>query len=660
MIHEQERGLGPFLVFQVKSIRLAKSMRFSQTTCTLWLGLLALGLWLTFRPHYGPVHDEAFYAVLALEHMHPATYQSDLFFQYGSQGAYTIFSPFLAEMIRIWGFDNGLLIATILGEALWLGALACLASILIEPGLRGFALLAVALLPPYYSSLLSYGEPFVSARLYAEGLSLIGLCLWIGYQTRYAWLFLVLAALIHPLLGLPAIGLAMLVRSYLIRFKFLLGTIAALVALLVVLKAGPFAQLTHVLDPSLIALEEKRSPWLFLQHWEWPAYSRLLFVGSVLILAWKTLENPISRIAGVSLVIGLAGLGVAAIAAWSDSVLLLGLQTWRAMWLPQLLAGLFIVPVIARLWKEDLLAKATVILIGSACFSGDAAGFVSLTALLVRFGGKGTLDREPPGSVVKLLFWLIPLQGLIWSALNASVDLNMAQFEDRRPAWLLGLIQSVPWVVLVVGASVYFLPNLKRISIYALSIVAMCMLAIGFKHWDQRGAWNLFDTPERQKAIAPLQKAIPDGAVVYWEQGVVETWFWLKRADYISTVQLAGSIFSPDTAREGMRRMRLMEQAGFQDSSWDFRKPIRSDRVGRPHSILSLRTICSEPMLTYLILEEPVRELKGKELLDPNTGWKYHIYDCKKLSTSLTSQKLAESIAMPKEPSGQTKIVDIN
>ena len=66
----------------------------------LSIALLIATLWLTTRPYVGVMDNSKFYTVQALNALMPGRFAEDLYFRYGSQDQFTLFSlvykPFLA------------------------------------------------------------------------------------------------------------------------------------------------------------------------------------------------------------------------------------------------------------------------------------------------------------------------------------------------------------------------------------------------------------------------------------------------------------------------------------------------------------------------------------------------------------------------------------
>lgn len=239
----------------------------------------ALALWLIARPFQGIWHDGRLYALQALQILNPATFTTDLFLRYGSQDQYSIFSAFYAVAISSWGLSQGTMILQGLGLVLWFFSAWALTRVL--PGKQAvLSLLLIVSLDGHYGShgVFSYGEGFLTARLYAEAFSLAGLAAWLVGRKKLGGLAFAVACVLHPLMTLPAlmVGLGMLLRP-----KIWLGLMIAVVfcALgLGVIGLTPFTGLLKPMDPLWLKLVASRSPFLFLNTWEWAGFSRTLLV----------------------------------------------------------------------------------------------------------------------------------------------------------------------------------------------------------------------------------------------------------------------------------------------------------------------------------------------------------------------------------------------
>lgn len=68
--------------------------------------LLLAGLWLWAHPYRGLTHDAILYSAQALSHLYPEIFRSDIFFVYGSQDDYTLFSRIYAFLIGWLGLEG--------------------------------------------------------------------------------------------------------------------------------------------------------------------------------------------------------------------------------------------------------------------------------------------------------------------------------------------------------------------------------------------------------------------------------------------------------------------------------------------------------------------------------------------------------------------------
>src|SRR5437660_986735 len=55
------------------------------------------------RPYAGITHDTRLYSVQVLNRVEDGAYADDLFFRYGSQDRYSLFSPLAAPIVRVLG-----------------------------------------------------------------------------------------------------------------------------------------------------------------------------------------------------------------------------------------------------------------------------------------------------------------------------------------------------------------------------------------------------------------------------------------------------------------------------------------------------------------------------------------------------------------------------
>ncbi len=612
-----------------------------------WFALLVLAVWMIKRPYFGIWHDESLYALIALHSIHPLLYQNDLFFLYGSQASYTLFTPYLVAWIRHFGLDSGLMYATLTGQILWLAALLFLVTTLLPRRLWAWTLLAVALFRSQYTQTFGYAEPFVTPRLYAEAFSLLGLGLLLRRKHVLAWSSLLLGTLIHPLMGLPVMAVATLhhIRTWRMRV-LLIAAGCVLAGGLVVSGIGPFAHVTQPLPGMLRPYEELRSPWLFIHLWPWDNISLILYSLIVLAFAIRNLDEPRTDLASPALLVALAGLALEALADLTHNSFLLSLQTVRFVWIAQLFAVLLWFPATDRLWNSGDNGRRSVLLLACGAL-GNPVGAAPYAML--GLGWWYAAARMPalahPGRLLRLVFWLFPLQTLLWAILDGRLSYLKYTLFDQMPAGWSLITLLLPWCAIAVALCWRFCPTRRHALSSGLWLAAPAMLLFAATHWDMRTAERLPNTPQRERIVAVLQQRIPPGAVVYWEHSFRAPWFWLHRADYVSFQQLAGTIFTPDTAFEGMRRMRRLKAAGFPDSNWSYALSNSTSSDIKPHPLADAAYVCADPVLHTLILRYPIPGLASEyPFSDPNTGYHYYAYACRAV---LNAEHAQPSITTP-------------
>ena len=137
---------------------------------TLALPILVAAAWIATHRYQGIWHDGVLYAGQAVFRLDPGPFSRDLFFAYGSQDGFTLFTAIYALAIEKLGLPvaSTLLLAT--AHVAWLAAAAFLLRAFLAGLAFWLALILVAMLPGGYGSggVLAYGESFLTARIWAE------------------------------------------------------------------------------------------------------------------------------------------------------------------------------------------------------------------------------------------------------------------------------------------------------------------------------------------------------------------------------------------------------------------------------------------------------------------------------------------------------------
>lgn len=603
---------------------------FNKKFIVFWI---ALSLWFISRPYLGIRHDGVFYALQALFQIEPEIYSYDLFFAYGSQNQYTLFSLIYATVVEIFGLERAVRILTELGLLAWfMGAVAFVRVLPFWIGMT--SLLLIATVPANYGShfLLSYGENFLTARLYAEALSLAGLAGWLNGRLIWGSLAFIAAVLIHPIMALPAliIGLS-LVIPFTVWWKGLAAA-AGVGVILGFIGISPFTGLVQPMDDVWWNFTVSRSPFVFLHTWQWVGFSQALFTAVVMGVAWRILpEGPLCHLARGTLVCITSAFALAYV---GGSVLKLpliaGLQLWRILWIGQITVLLLVPALITITWRDVFWRKLMVLGLASALLlDTESQGMYSLLVVAVAILGAGFLpDHYKPPFWVWLLLSLVLLLIGLFGILNLLVNIEMRSLLQQKTQWYIYLTH--PLSALALLSSCYWLFKQDRIYkpyIWIGAAIAAGLLTSALLTWDQTSSGLRYEAPNRQAVIAPVKARIPPNAIVYWVGELENTWFWLGRANYLSFHQSAGSVFSRGNAVEALRRSEYVQEASWQDSNyqWDAHPQTTSQQ---PFTELALTQVCQDPILGYVITKDYLIKPPMLRFKDPYTGFNYALYDC--------------------------------
>src|SRR6201996_3034996 len=129
---------------------------------TLGLFGATLLLWLVTRPYFGIVQDAKFYMLEALRNADPGRFAGDLYFQFGSQGSFSIFPHLYPPLLAVFDIGTAALILTIAGQLLWLAGLFYRVRGLVGQGLRGLSMAGLIGMLNIYAPFLGYGKAFLT------------------------------------------------------------------------------------------------------------------------------------------------------------------------------------------------------------------------------------------------------------------------------------------------------------------------------------------------------------------------------------------------------------------------------------------------------------------------------------------------------------------
>jgi hypothetical protein len=631
----------------------------------LALFCLALALNALAFPYQGIVLDARLYSFQVLNRVEDGACSDDLFFRFGSQDQYSLFSLAVAPVARCFGLPLSFFLVYLLCNSLLiLGMQRLTAALISRPGLSALALLFLATNPLVFGGwhVFQVNEPYLTSRNTATALTLLGLAEMMRGRHVMALLLLLGACSLHPLMGIG--GLAVLTiwlateylpRRVLLAAAAVLGLGGAVVLFSPPLAARVFGQmdddwLMHVRFSTAYNFPDEWSPSDWLQ----------IAVPFTLMLAaaWRFRgEQRIARLSAAVLLVAAGGLLATTVASRYGYALLFQAQPYRAVWLLKVLYVPLGLSLAASLWSErsERSRLAAVGVFGSMCLTSFILeelilplAFLPLFALYFR-----GLEPKP-----RSLSWL-------GDALTCSLALGLFGWG----AYKFGLIAAFNEPLVRYHGGLYALGQMLNSlgpvfwSTVALWLVARRYRRDGFGLRTATLAVAIFVAVQAASFLVPFtayyrahyQRGFDDvqfvshflhrqqhgengrRPTVYWSVGLVDIlWLDLRVNSFYDFSQIQGILFSRNTAMEGSRRARLVRE--FELERLREERILLSDRwcelLEKIYGIKmedadptrdGLLQMCREPGLDYVVTPHNFDGLYAE------TNGRVYVYDCRQL-----------------------------
>ena len=533
---------------------------------TLAGAIWVLALYFLCRPYRGVRHDAQIYFGQAQFHLTPQWLSHDLFFQFGSQDRYSIFSALFAPVLQAFG-----LVRSEIGALLFLHALFWVAAWLLVrrfPSPSRWAMLAVvALMPHYYGATMSFSfsEPFLTARTLAEPLCVLALVAFDRERLAWTAACLVAALIAHPLIAIPAWALVWYLLCERNPRWLWAGLALAVPALAGWLGVAPFDGLFKRFDEAWYHHVRQSNGFDFLGFWGKGAWSLTVFEMAFLAIVSYDSKMPLRRLCRGAAVVGASLILLTALLVDGlHLVLPTQLQLWRIMWIVHLLTLLTLYPGLVMLWRRGPIGRlaAAAILLAAVIVNAQAqTSFVFAIAAIflavVAMCG-GTLDRRiAMGGVAACAL------GAVVMALIQALDMALLLLQGARTGMPAGKIIAIPtqipelmllvaWLALI-AATV----SRRRWAVPASICAGLLALGWGISQWDQRNDWARY-IESRYREPNPFGIELPPTAQVYWPEQMLANWVLLQRPNYISTANGAGAVFNRTATVELERRQSVV------------------------------------------------------------------------------------------------------
>jgi hypothetical protein len=546
---------------------LSSSQRPQMETFAYALGVLAL--WFLSRPYFGIVHDSIIYIGRALADLHPSTIGTQLSYVYDGQSGLSLFTPVCARLVRYFGPNTAAILLTVTGLVLWIGAAALLFSRTLPPRLFLAGLLCLCVMPSTYggNAVFNWAEPFATPRIFAEAALLAAIAAYIHGHTIATCCLLAAGVLLHPIMAAPVAVLFILDLGLRDRRWALLAFIAVISFFAAAVIHLPFAaRLFAYPDPAWLEVMGRQ---VSVSNWWSPDWALIVCQIGTVLLVWVLRRDALCRLTVEAGIVSLIGV---VLTAALPTVLILQVQSWRALWLVSVLAVAQFPAVARALWScgyRGRIALAALLVAWSGYYSLEiAAPCIAISIALATI----KVDRWFPWWLATGLCMLAGISIIGETAFSYYIVSTVRQFDPDGPKsfspTLVGYGISMPIVggFAIAIANGWSLPRRNRTAIVCGSVALVVIAAVVF--WDRRSdSERAMDTGA---GSASLISQIKYGDV-FWTNLAKndKSWLWTDRPGWWSEQQMAGDIFDRRLAIEWRKRLYTLVSAGFE--KWPIR-----------------------------------------------------------------------------------------
>ncbi len=631
-----------------------------------FLALLALNAF--FLPYGGFRQDARLYAFQVMNVLEEGRYADDLFFHYGSQDRYSVFSLVAAPLIRLTGIPLGFFLLFLVSNALFLFAvLRFVRAVVPDRGVATWALLflAVTRVPFGGSDAFFVGENFFTPRLPACALVLLGLERLLAGRPAAATTLLVLAFLLHPLMALG--GCLILLGWGLVYFLpwrgvlLTLGGAAAVTAAVLVYEPLG-ARLLGRMDAEWFELIRRVNSYQVPAEWSREEWLRVVTAGATLFAAWRCSgqEPRVQRFLIILLAVSVLGLGGAVLACLLPYALPLQGQPYRVLWLTQMLQVPLGLHLLGRWCKSEAVPAWAAALGAAGCLGLLSFSLIEWLPLLVAAGLFAVYYWAAPRSedlaaAWPSLAWCLCAGLAAWIALQVGVIVrhwhevaglvDPVEFPRSLSQQLSPLVRVLAGAaaILLAARALEYGAGLPR-SLLAVWLTAH-LVCFALPFVPAYAGWFHPHREELETLRQRFADGRPDGRpyTVYWPIARLEyVWLQLRVNCYLDIAQLSGNSFARGTAVEGERRLALAKP--FEIDCYRRHRFVLNDLArhllrelfqGELHEVPPTRDdllrLCQDPLLDFVVARQ------GFDDLYTATHGAWFLYDCRHVRLALAT-----------------------
>jgi hypothetical protein len=587
-------------------------------------------VWNLSHNYRGLDHDAHLYALQALARLDPQLYSNDIFFRFGSQDSYTIFTSLYAGLIAWLGLDSAASLLTLGSTLLYFCGAWLIARRLAGTAIAWLATGLLIVVELYYGGFRVFktAEEFLTARLPAEAIGLCAIAAWLAGRRVICVGMLLFAILIHPLMSAPVVALiGLLTVPRHLRLRCYAAAALGYAGVLLLALTAPVGPI-RLIDDQWLAIIQLRSYYLFPTTWSLDGWSRTTVVLATLLLAATSLRNSlVAEVGRAALAVGVIGLLLAlSTEIWPIEILIQG-QAWRWLWLLGVIALLSLPAVVAAQWSGHEVGRSCAVLLCASWLmlemSGGALALLSVGLWLIR--GRLTHRLTVPLNALAIGVFMITLG---WSVSNLHTAMQLDLELGREPMLVekarnvFGL--TVPAIAVVLG--LWLLATRARTRVALLLMTGLLAGAIPLMARSTVNQWTLQAySRSTYDDFRDWRSAIPGSTEVLWLWNPVSTWLLLERPSYMSPSQSAGLVFSRSLAIEIDRRTRVLGPLGDRNLLLVGKSDAASHRS---FSRSALEQICRDAQLGFVVATDDVGPATGTHEW-PRRGRFVRLYDCR-------------------------------
>jgi uncharacterized membrane protein YwaF len=384
----------------------------------------------------------------------------------------------------------------------------------------------------------------------------------------------------------------------------------------------PVANLFTRFDPAWFEIARARNSDTVMSAWSVEDFCWIVPTIALALLVLAVGRPAERRLFAAALLVGIGALVCTFVGVdLARNVLILQMMPSRSMWLPTVLAHLYVVPLLiwlhARSELEGLTKAAFVGALASLLVARLIPPLVLVAAPMTVLAGSVVLwqyrTARPLAAPVRVVcLGAIGVTGAATVLFACQFVITLLPVPDDLRHRLLSFAVVVAAVALA-ATHWPIAPGRRSKAQRWVHFLSAGLIPFALLGWDVRTPWTRM-VEAQGPAFAEI---LPERGSVYWEGGVDMLWFGMLRPSYFSCAQGAGAIFFREAAIEFRRRAASFAPLHTRDfDELDCRGFAINSPAGRTRE--ALQRVCrQEPGLDILVLSGEVPGVDAKIWMSP-------------------------------------------